>query len=218
MNSWSSCVSMQADNSERTFLLFWCILPLPFILYSFWIFFFLIFKLYPTCIWSSHGKCVSCMYLSTTQMAASCLGRVIRDSRPTEHWGWSLVAPSPPPGCEGLATGLSLHTHCHFLQPHPILFLPPPSSPSSSPPIAPPQAVGTLVQRFFSRKERSMFWQQADTGKLITSNPSSVLLVDMKQMSSWLAVLWDVNSPMKIVGSRGALLTREVTENVRLNA
>lgn len=149
-------------------------------------------------------------------MSASCLGRVIRDSRLTEHWGWSLVAPSPPPGCEGLATGLSLHTHCHFLQPHPILFLPPPSSPSSSPSIAPPQAVGTLFQRFFSRKERSMFWQQADTEKLITLNPSVALLVDMKQMSSWQPVLWVVDSPMKRVGSRGALLTRKVTEKVLL--
>lgn len=138
-------------------------------------------------------------------------------TRPTEHQGWSLVAPSPPPGYKGLATGLSLHTHCHFLPPHPILFLPPPSSPSSSPCIAPPQAVGTLVQRFFSRKERSMFWHQADTGTLITSNPSAVLLADMKQMPPWLPVLWDVDSPMKIVGSWRALLTREVTEKVLLS-
>lgn len=56
-------------------------------------------------------------------MSASCLGRVIRDSRLTEHWGWSLVAPSPPPGCEGLATGLSLHTHTLSFptaSPHPL--------------------------------------------------------------------------------------------------
>lgn len=155
------------------------------------------------------------MHLSATQTDAT-LGRVIRNSWPTKHWGWSLVAPSPPPGCESLATGLSRHTYCHFVQPHPILLLSLPSSPSSSSSIAPPQAVSTLVQRFFSRKERSMFRQQADTGKLITSNPSVALPVDVKQMSSWLALLWDMDNSLKIAGSWVALLTREVTEKVLL--
>lgn len=35
-----------------------------------------------------------------------CLDRVSRDSGKTEYWVWSLVAPSPPPGCGGPCQGL----------------------------------------------------------------------------------------------------------------
>lgn len=106
---------LQCSYSSNSDLLY------PYLFISFYISFFYFLSLKNNLY--IYTPVTGCMYLSITQMATSCLGRVIRDSSRTEHWGWSLVAPSPPPGHEGLATGLSLHTHALSfpkVSPHPL--------------------------------------------------------------------------------------------------
>lgn len=128
---------------------------------------------------------------------------VVTGHHVTEHRGCSLVALSPPWGCRVLAGGLSLHTHCHFLKSLPY---------SSSRSIAPPLAVGTLVQRVSFRKEGSVSPTWADRVSLITLDPSATLPADMKQMSSWPRPLWEQDAQIHTLQglnvSRGPLLLR----------
>lgn len=99
--------------------------------------------------------------------------RVMRDISGTEHWGWSLVAPSTPPGYGGPCQGLiALHTLSFpAVSPCPL-----PSTrtrTSSAPCPAPPAAVDTLLGRLSFRKERSVFRPPADRGRLITPQQRS---------------------------------------------
>ena len=108
----------------------------------------------------------------SSHLAKTWLGGVMRVSVRSEHWAWSLVTPSPPPGAYRL-THIVISWSLFPLT-HPL-----PSSPLS------PPAVGTLVRRVSFRKEGSMFRPQADTESLITPEPSATLPADMKQISSW---------------------------------
>lgn len=99
--------------------------------------------------------------------------RVMRDISGTEHWGWSLVAPSTPPGYGGPSQGLiALHTLSFpALSPCPL-----PSTrtrTSSAPYQAPPAAVDTLLGRLSFRKGRSMLRPGADRGRAITPEQRS---------------------------------------------
>lgn len=132
-----------------------------------------------------------------------------------------LVAPSPPPGCGGPCQGLIVSRALSFpiVSPYSsfspsLSFHLPAALPLLSLAIAPPQAVGTLVRRVSFRKERSMFWPQADRGNLITSKPSATLPADMKQKSSWPLSLWEQDTQTQILGGLERQQSPSATEKV----